>query len=69
MKLELDEVDFNFITSILCRSKLVFEYLGKSNNVCAANRDRYREDAKMARQARQMMYKAKEESEAANGKH
>ena len=60
MKLEIDETDFGFITSILCRAKLTFESLGCNNNVCAANRDRYREDAKMARQAREMMYEAKE---------
>ena len=59
MKLEIDEVDFSFITSILCRAKLTFESLGCDHNVCAANRDRYREDAKMARQAREMMYDAK----------
>ena len=28
-------------------------------NMCAVNRDRYREDAKMAQQARKMMYAAK----------
>lgn len=60
MTLEIDEVDFGFITSMLCRASLVFEELGSSHDVCAQNRDRYREDAKMARQAREMMYKAKE---------
>ena len=60
MKLEIDEVDFGFITKILCRASLVFEQLGSSHDVCAKNRDRYREDAKMAKQARQMMYEAKE---------
>ncbi len=61
MKLEIDETDFGFITNILCRAMTVFESLGCDHNVCAANRDRYREDAKMARQARKMMYKAKGE--------
>lgn len=61
MTLEIDEVDFGFITDILCRASLVFKQLGSSHDVCAMNRDRYREDAKMAKQARQMMYdKAKE---------
>lgn len=59
MTLEIDEVDFGFITDILCRASLVFEQLGSSHDVCATNRDRYREDAKMAKQARQMMYEAK----------
>ena len=59
MKLEIDETDFGFITHILCRAKLMFESLGCDHNVCAANRDRYREDAKMARQAREMMFDAK----------
>ena len=59
MTLEIDEVDFGFITHILCRAKVVFESLGSNHDVCAVNRDRYREDAKMAEQARQMMYKAK----------
>ena len=60
MKLEIDKIDFGFITNILCRAALVFEELGCSHDVCAANRDRYREDAKMAQQAREMMYAAKE---------
>lgn len=59
MKLEINEVDFGFITNILCRAKTVFESLGCSHDVCAVNRDRYREDAKMAQQAREMMYAAK----------
>lgn len=59
MTLEIDEVDFGFITNILCRASLVFEQLGSSHDVCVQNRDRYREDAKMAKQARQMMYEAK----------
>lgn len=60
MNIEIDEVDFMFITNILCRAKAVFESLGCSHDVCAANRDRYREDAKMAQQAREMLYAAKE---------
>ena len=63
MKLEIDETDFGFITSILCRAKLMFESLGCDHNVCAANRDR--EDAKMARQAREMMFDAKKKSKTA----
>jgi hypothetical protein len=64
VKLEIDETDFGFITSILCRAKLMYESLGCDHNVCAANRDRYREDAKMAHQAWQMMYAAKQEGGA-----
>ena len=60
MRLEIDEVDFGFITNILCRAKIFFEELGHSHNVCSTNRDRFREDAKMAQQAREMMYAAKE---------
>lgn len=56
MTLEIDEVDFGFITNILCRAAIMFEQLGCSHNICAQNRDRYREDAKMAKQARDMMY-------------
>ena len=59
MTLEIDEVDFDFITHILCRASIVFEQLGCSHDICAANRDRYREDAKMAKQSREMMYEAK----------
>lgn len=65
MKLEIDETDFGFITSILCRAMTTFELLGCDHNVCATNRDRYREDAKMARQARKMMYDAKRKSKMA----
>ena len=61
MKLEIDEVDFSFITNILCRAKIVFASLGCSHDICEVNRDRYREDAKMAQQARNMMYAAKKE--------
>lgn len=60
LNIEIDEVDFGFITSVLCRAKVVFELLGSSHGVGAVNRDRYREDAKMAQQAREMMYAAKE---------
>lgn len=63
MKIEIDKVDFGFITNILCRAALVFESLGRSHDVCAANRDRYREDAKMAYQAREMLYAAKKGGE------
>ena len=65
MILEIDETDFGFITSILCRAKLTFESLGCDHNVCAANRYRYREDAKMARQAREMMFDSKRKRETA----
>lgn len=61
MILEIDEVDFSFITNILCRAKIVFASLGCSHDICEVNRDRYREDAKMAQQARNMMYDAKKE--------
>ena len=33
MKLEIDETDFGFITTILCRAKLMFESLGCDHNV------------------------------------
>lgn len=58
MKLEIDEIDVRFITNILCRAQFVFESLGSNHNVCAANRDRYREDAKIAKQARGMLHNA-----------
>lgn len=64
MILEIDEVDFSFITNILCRAKIVFASLGCSHDICEVNRDRYREDAKMAQQARNMMYDAKKEGGA-----
>ena len=60
MTFEIDEVDFGFITYILYRAQFVFEELGHSHDVCQANRDRFREDAKMAQQAREMMYAAKD---------
>jgi hypothetical protein len=63
VRLEIDEVNFGFITNILCRAKIVFAGLGCSHDVCATNRDRFREDAKMAQQAREMMYAAKVKSE------
>ena len=38
-------------------------HCNQSSGWCAANRDRYREDAKMALQARDMMYDAKYDAE------
>ena len=67
MRLEIDEVDFGFITNILCRAKIVLEGLGRSHDVCATNRDRFREDAKMAQQAREMMYAARVKVEKEGG--
>ena len=67
MKLEIDKVDFGFITNTLCRAAVVFEGLGRSHDVCAKNRDRYREYAEMALQARNMMYDAKHDAEKEGG--
>ena len=63
MVLKINEVDFNFILGRLGRAKVVFESLGQSNEICEANRQRYREDAKMMISARDMMYAAKSDGE------
>ena len=65
MRLEIDEIDARFITNILCRAQFVFESLGSDNKVCAENRDSYREDAKIAKQARGMLHNAIRETKLA----
>lgn len=59
MKLEIDEVDFEFVTQMLCRAEICHKSLMTDPNLCQTVRDRHRESAKMARQARWMMYAAK----------
>ena len=59
MKLEIDETDFNFVTQILCRAKVTHESLMTDPNLCQTNRDRHRENAKMAQTAHDLMYEAK----------
>lgn len=66
MKLDIDEVDFDFIVAILCRAEIFFKEQGCSPDVCEVNRDRHRENAKMARQAQQMMWSARRSGEDRN---
>ena len=65
MKLEIDEIDFQFVTQILCRAKVNFASLMTDPNYCQTVRDRYRENAKMAQTARDLMYEAKKKGGAA----
>lgn len=59
MKLDIDEDDFDFIVDILYRAEIFFKEQECSPDVCEVNRDRHRENAKMARQAQQMMWSAR----------
>ena len=64
MKLEIDEIDFNFVTQILSRAKVTHESLMTDPNLCQTNRDRHRENAKMAQTARDLMIEAKKKGGA-----
>lgn len=59
MKIDIDEDDFDFIVAILYRAEIFFKEQECSPDVCEVNRDRHRENAKMARQAQQMMWSAR----------
>ncbi len=63
MTLEIDEVDFEFVTQILCRAEVCHKSLMTDLNLCQTVRDGHRESAKMARQARWMMYAAKKKGD------
>lgn len=64
MILEIDETDFQFVTQILYRAKVTHESLMTDPNLCQANHDRHRENAKMAKTAYNLMYEAKKKGGA-----
>lgn len=64
MKLEIDDIDYSFVSSVLLTAKLTHERLMTNPNVCEINRNRHREHAMMAQTAYDLLKKAKEEGAA-----
>lgn len=59
MILEIDETDFQFVTQILCRARVTYASMMTDPNISQTVRNRYRENAKIAETARDLMYDAK----------
>lgn len=63
MTLKLDEVDFNFICRVLSKAKAEFMDRMMDTSITERYRNHFRESAKMANAAREMMFAAKREEE------
>lgn len=60
MRIEIDKIDYDFIQTILLRAKAHWELDMVDANKSQSTRDRCRENAKMAKQASEMLYEAEE---------
>lgn len=69
MILKIDEVDFNFVCTVLCKAKAEFEGRMTDTSLSEAFRNHFRESAKMANAARDMLFDAKHDGEAKGGDH
>ncbi len=69
MILKLDEVDFDFICRILSRAKAEFKDRMMDTSISEGYRNHFRESAKMANAARDMMFNAKQDAEKEGGDH
>ena len=67
MILKLDEVDFDFICRVLSRAKAEFKDRMMDTSISEGYRNHFRESAKMANAARDMMFNAKREAEKEGG--
>lgn len=56
MKFEIDKVDFEFIKTMLLRAAAHWEFDMTDATTCQSARDRSRENAKMAKQAVELLY-------------
>ena len=63
MTLKLDEVDFEFICRVLSRAKAEFKERMMDTSITERYRNHFRESAKIANAAREMMFAAKREAE------
>lgn len=63
MKLELDKTDYDFVKTIILRAKAFWELDMTDASKTQSFRDRCRENAKMARQAAEMLYAAENKTE------
>ena len=55
MKLEIDDTDLTFIERVLLCAKVTYESLMMDPDVCETNRNRHRENAKLAQTAYNLM--------------
>lgn len=69
MILKIDEVDFGFVCTVLCKAKCCFEERMMDTSISEAYRNHFRESAKMANAARDMLFDAKHDGEANGGDH
>lgn len=63
MTIKLDEVDFDFICRVLSKAKAEFKDRMTDTSISEGYRNHFRESAKMANAAREMMFTAKREAE------
>ena len=63
MTLKLDEVDFDFICRVLSKAKAEFKDRMMDTSISEGYRNHFRESAKMANAAREMMFTARREAE------
>lgn len=63
MKLEIDKTDYDFVKTILLRAAAHWELDMADANKTQSFRDRSRENAKMARQAAEMLYESEQKQE------
>jgi hypothetical protein len=64
MKLNIDEVDFEFVCRVLCKARAAFENRMTDTSISESYRDHFRESAKMANTAHDIMIAAKHAGEA-----
>jgi len=69
MILKIDEVDFDFICRVLSRAKAEFKERMLDTSITERYRNHFRESAKMANAARDMMFAAKRDAEKEGGDH
>ena len=62
MKIEMDKTDYEFVKTMLLRAAAHWELDMTDANKSQTFRDRSRENAKMARQAAEMLYASEKES-------
>lgn len=67
MILKIDEVDFNFVSRVLCKAKATFEDRMMDTSLSESFRNHFRESAKMANTARDILYDAKHDAENEGG--
>lgn len=67
MILKLDEVDFDFICRVLSKAKAEFKDRMMDTSISEGYRNHFRESAKMANAARDIMVNARREAEKEGG--